>query len=117
MFQFQVWFLPLLLLGVTTALAIPLSRYCAWIMDGKYRAPAVLRWLESLLDTGPQGWKKYAVALILFNLVMFVFGFAVLALQPVADLGLNPEHKGMLGPTTIFNTVTSFLTNTNLKHY
>jgi len=115
--QFQVWFLPVLLLAVTTALAIPLSRYCAWIMDGKYRAPAGLRWLESLLNTGPQDWKQYAVALLLFNLVMFVFGFAVLSMQPVADLGLNPEHKGMLGATTIFNTTISFLTNTNLQHY
>ena len=36
MFQFQVWFLPFLILVVTTALAIPLSRYLAWIMDGRY---------------------------------------------------------------------------------
>jgi K+-transporting ATPase ATPase A chain len=117
MFQFHVWFLPLLILIATTALAIPLSRYCAWIMDGKYRAPAVLRWFESIFNTGSQSWRQYAVALLLLNLVMFLFGFTVLALQPVTDLGLNPEHKGMLGPTTIFNTTCSFLTNTNLQHY
>jgi K+-transporting ATPase ATPase A chain len=46
---------------------------------------------------------------------MFVFGFLVLTLQPV--LFLNPEHKGMLCPSTIFNTVTSFMTNTNLQDY
>ena len=91
MFHFQVWILPILLLAATTALAIPVSRYCAWIMDGKYRAPAGIRWLESLLNTGPQNWKQYALAFMLFNLVMFLFGFAVLSLQPVADLGLNPE--------------------------
>jgi K+-transporting ATPase ATPase A chain len=39
----------------------------------------------------------------------------VLALQPL--LPLNPDDKPMLAPTTIFNTVTSFLTNTNLQHY
>ena len=116
MFQFQVWILPVLLLAATTALAIPVSRYCAWIMDGKYRAPAAIRWLESRLNTGPQDWKQYAMALLLFNVVMFLFGFAVLSLQPVADLGLNPEHKGMLAPTTIFNTAVSFLKNTNLQH-
>jgi K+-transporting ATPase KdpF subunit len=33
-----------LMLVVTTLLAIPLSRYLAWIMNGQYRAPA-LRWL------------------------------------------------------------------------
>ena len=60
-------------------------------MDGRYRAPAVLRWLEGRLDTGPQNWKQYAVALLLFNTVMFVFGFVVLALQPY--LPLNPDGK------------------------
>ena len=30
---------------------------------------------------------------------------------------LNPLGRGMLAPTTIFNTVISFMTNTNLQHY
>ena len=47
---------------------------------------------------------------------MFVVGFAVLATQPWHPL-LNPDDKGMLAPTTIFNTACSFLTNTNLQHY
>ena len=115
MFQFQVWFLPFLILAVTTALAIPLSRYLAWIMDGRYRAPRFLRWIEARVDTGPQNWKQYAVSMLLFNTVMFVFGFVVLSLQPV--MPLNPDGKHMLAPTTIFNTVCSFLTNTNLQHY
>jgi K+-transporting ATPase ATPase A chain len=115
MFQFHVWFLPFLILALTTALAIPLSRYLAWIMDGRYRAPRWLGWIERRVDTGPQNWKQYAVAMLIFNTVMFVFGFVVLALQPV--MPLNPDGKGMIAPTTIFNTVCSFLTNTNLQHY
>ena len=115
MFQFQVWFLPFLILAVTTALAIPLSRYLAWIMDGRYRAPRWLGWIERRVDTGPQNWKQYAVSMLLFNTVMFAFGFAVLSLQ--MKLPLNPDDKHMVAPTTIFNTVTSFLTNTNLQHY
>ena len=39
----------------------------------------------------------------------------VLALQPV--LPFAPAGKGTLGPTTIFNSAISFLTNTNLQHY
>ena len=115
MFQFQVWFLPFLILAVTTALAIPFSRYLAWIMEGRYRGPAFLRRIESLVNTGPQNWKQYAVSMLAFNAVMFVFGFAVLSLQPL--MPLNPDGKHMLAPTTIFNTVCSFLTNTNLQHY
>jgi potassium-transporting ATPase potassium-binding subunit len=36
-------------------------------------------------------------------------------LQPVAPL--NPRGLGMLAPTTIFNSVASFMTNTNVQHY
>ena len=111
----SVWFLPLLIVGTTIVLSIPVGLYLAWIMDGRYRAPAWLRWLERRLNTGPQQWKQYAVSLLLFNTIMFVFGFLVLAVQ--ADAPLNPDKKDMLAPTTIFNTVASFLTNTNLQHY
>src|SRR5262245_17035079 len=111
----SVWLLPLLIVGLAVALSVPVGRYLAWLMAGRYRAPAWLRWLEGRLDTGPQTWKQYAGALLLFNAVMFVFGFLVLALQPA--LPLNPDEKGMLAPTTIFNTTASFLTNTNLQHY
>jgi K+-transporting ATPase ATPase A chain len=115
MFQFQVWFLPILILVTTTLLAYPFSRYLAWIMDGRYTAPRWLQWIERRVDTGPQSWVQYAVAMLLFNAVMFLVGFAVLSLQPL--LPLNPDGKGMLAPTTIFNSVMSFLTNTNLQHY
>ena len=111
----QTWIIPISLLVVTTLLAIPLSRYCAWIMEGNYRAPRLLKWLENRLDSGPQTWKQYAAALIIFNLALFVYGFAVLTLQPW--LPLNGDHKGILAPSTIFNSVISFMTNTNLQHY
>ena len=91
MFHFQVWFLPLLILVVTTLLAIPFSRYLAWIMEGRYHPPRLLRWIERSVDTGPQNWKQYAVAMLLFNTLMFVFGFVVLAIQPKVDLGMDPD--------------------------
>ncbi|HEY7152532.1 MAG TPA: potassium-transporting ATPase subunit KdpA [Gemmataceae bacterium] len=111
----SVWFLPLLIVGTTIALSIPVGFYLAWIMEGHYRAPSWLRWLEQRLNTGTQNWKQYALSLLLFNTLMFVFSFLVLAVQPAAPL--NPDNKGMLAPTTIFNTTASFLTNTNLQHY
>jgi K+-transporting ATPase ATPase A chain len=111
----SVWFLPLLIVGTTIVLSIPVGLYLAWIMDGHYRAPGWLRWLEQRLNTGQQNWKQYALSLLLFNTLMFIFGFVVLAVQPAAPL--NPDAKGMLAPTTIFNTTASFLTNTNLQHY
>ena len=110
-----MWLLPISMLVFTTLLAIPLSRYLAWIMDGKYHAPGFFRWFEHKLDSGPQDWKQYTAALLIFNTVLFVFGFLVLCLQPIAPL--NPRGLGILAPSTIFMTVCSFITNTNLQHY
>ncbi len=110
-----MWLLPISMLVFTTLLAIPLSRYLAWIMDGKYHAPGFFRWFEQKLDSGPQDWKQYTAALLIFNTVLFVYGFIVLCLQPIAPL--NPRGLGILAPSTIFMTVCSFITNTNLQHY
>jgi potassium-transporting ATPase potassium-binding subunit len=110
-----MWSLPILLLAVAIALSIPLSKYFVWIMEGRYHAPRWLAWFEQRLDSGPQDWKQYAIALVVFNTALFIFGFIVLCLQPIAPL--NPLHRGILAPSTIFNTVISFMTNTNLQHY
>ncbi len=111
----QTWLLPAALLVTATIVAFPLSRYLAWIMNGKYRSLPVLGWFEKSLDSGPQDWKQYTGSLLIFNTVLFIFGYLVLALQPV--MPLNPDGKGMLFPSTIFNSVISFMTNTNLQHY
>jgi len=111
----HVWILPLIIVATTVALSVPVGLYLAWVMDGRYHAPPWLRRVEGWLDTGPMNWKQYAVAMLLFNTVMFVAAFAVLQAQ--ALLPLNPDGKGTLSPSTVFNTAVSFLTNTNLQHY
>ena len=111
----HTWLLPIALLAGATLAAYPLSRYLAWVMDGRYRPLPVLGRLEKSLDSGPQTWKQYTAALLIFNTLLFAFGFLVLFLQPW--LPLNPDAKGMLAPSTIFNSVLSFMTNTNLQHY
>ena len=110
-----MWFFPISVIALTILLSVPLSRYLAKIMDGKYCPPRFLRWFEERLNSGPQDWKQYAGALLVFNIVLFVYGFVVLAIQPWAPL--NPRHLGMLSPTTIFHTVISLITNTDLQHY
>ena len=110
-----MWTLPVLVLLATFALAIPVGLFMARVFEGCLRLPRWLRWIESRLDSGPQDWKQYCRAFMLFNLVTLVVGFAVLSLQPF--LPLNPDHKGMLSPPTIFHTAISFMTNTNQQHY
>ncbi len=62
-----------------------------------------------------QGWKSYLVSMMVFNVLMFAFVAIILAMQH--SLPLNPDGKGPLELSLIFNTVASFVTNTNLQHY
>jgi K+-transporting ATPase ATPase A chain len=87
----------------------------ARIMNGNYQPLRLFGWFEKHLDSGPQNWKQYTVALLVFNAVLFVYGYIVLSLQPW--MPLNPRGLGMLEPTTIFHTALSFITNTNMQHY
>ncbi|MCC7423240.1 MAG: potassium-transporting ATPase subunit A [Planctomycetaceae bacterium] len=110
-----MWTLPILILGVTILLSIPLGLFMAGALDGRTRAPRLLRAVEDRIDTGPQDWKQYAGSMLLWTVATFVIGFLVLQFQ--AYLPLNPDNKGTLSPTTVFNTLASFLSNTNLQHY
>ena len=61
------------------------------------------------------GWRKYAVAIVLFNVLGLVFTYAVQRLQGV--LPLNPQGFGAVSPDSAFNTAISFVTNTNWQGY
>jgi len=112
---FQIWLLPIAILIVTAVLSFPLGRYLAWIMNGTYKPLSVFEWFEKRLNSGPQNWKQYVGSMLIFNTVLFIFGFIVLSLQPL--LPLNPGGKTLLAPSTILHTVVSFMTNTDLQHY
>lgn len=60
-------------------------------------------------------WKDYTLSLLMTNAVMVFVGYLVLRLQYI--LFLNPNHIEGMEPTLSFNTIISFMTNTNLQHY
>jgi K+-transporting ATPase ATPase A chain len=60
-------------------------------------------------------WKIYTGALLLFNLVGFLFLYLLLRLQHI--LPLNPLGFGPVTPDLSFNTAVSFTTNTNWQSY
>ena len=60
-------------------------------------------------------WKQYALALLLTNAVMVFVGYLVLRIQFLAIF--NPNGIGAMEETLSFNTIISFMTNTNLQHY
>ena len=60
-------------------------------------------------------WKMYALSMLLFNLIGFLFLMAVILLQPY--LPFNPQDNGPVSLDTAFNAAVSFVTNTNWQSY
>ncbi|MDY0300024.1 MAG: potassium-transporting ATPase subunit KdpA [Trichlorobacter sp.] len=111
-----------LILAGTALLSWPLAKAMTWAMDPGETMPSFRGHLERLMQKagGPlvsrqQDWKQYVFSMLLFNAIMFVVVYMILSLQQW--LPLNPDGKGMLEPSLIFNTTASFTSNTNLQHY
>jgi K+-transporting ATPase ATPase A chain len=108
---------------VLVALAKPLGLYMARVYQGQpVGLDRALGWLERgiyrLAGVQPeveQGWKTYAVAMLLFNFAGIVVVYALQRLQGV--LPLNPQGLGAVSPDSSFNTAVSFATNTNWQGY
>ena len=71
--------------------------------------------LAGIDPTKEQGWRRYAVHMLLFNVVLMAFTYAVLRLQGV--LPFNPQGLAGLSPDLAFDTAVSFTTNTNWQSY
>ena len=115
-------FLITLIIGGAALLSWPVGRYMKWAMDPEPEQGSrmgsfdrLFRWFGGSLTRQRQDWKQYAVSLLVFNLLSFSVTFAILALQH--RLPLNPDSKGPIEGSLIFNTAASFVTNTNLQHY
>jgi K+-transporting ATPase ATPase A chain len=61
-------------------------------------------------------WKQYLIALISSNAVAAFVAYLILRVQGLIHI-LNPNNIGNMGQDLTFNTVVSFLTNTNLQNY
>lgn len=67
------------------------------------------------IDKEEMNWKQYVLALIITNAVMIFAGYLILRIQGVGLF--NPSEIGGMEPSLSFNTIISFMTNTNLQHY
>ncbi|MBP1989956.1 potassium-transporting ATPase subunit KdpA [Paenibacillus eucommiae] len=72
-------------------------------------------WLIGLKNRTEMTWKRYTLSLILTNIVLVAVSYVILRIQNI--LPFNPNGIGGMEPTLSFNTVISFVTNTNLQHY
>jgi K+-transporting ATPase ATPase A chain len=131
---------PFWAIGLPAVGSVPLGLWMARVLDppperagkGIDRAAIALVKLVGRREPARMGWKHYALALLTLNAALFVISFAILASQGHFPV-FNPDGKGPLtalgykdtrgvdhpGADTavIFNTVCSFVTNTNLQHY
>jgi len=71
--------------------------------------------LAGICPSQQQGWRHYALALLIFNLVGFLLLFGALLGQGL--LPLNPQRLPGLEWSLAFNTAVSFVTNTNWQAY
>ncbi len=118
-------FLALLAVFLVILLAIApfLGRYIREAMEnGRYRLTGWGRPVERVLyraaGVDPQaemGWKRYALAGLLFSVLGVVAVYALQRLQNL--LPLNPADMGAVSPDSSFNTAVSFVTNTNWQGY
>src|SRR5262245_39568872 len=110
-------------IGLTIATSIPLGRYMARVFSGErtWLDPVFLPVerlalrLTGVTANEQQDWKQYSLSLLVSNVFMWLITFAVVTLQGV--LFLNPDGIKGMEPTLAFNTISSFVTNTNLQHY
>jgi len=109
----------LVILGITPVL----GGYIFKVMEGQrtFLSP-ILRPVEVAVyrvcgidETAEQGWRGYAISVLLMAFVAIVLGYIVLRLQDV--LPLNPNAATAQTPDLAFNTSVSFETNTNWQNY
>lgn len=104
-------------------LVVPVGFYLYHIAAGKHtwvdpvfdRVDGVLYKICGIKPQQGMSWKQYALSLLLTNAVMVLVGYLILRIQ---SIGLfNPNGVDSMEATLSFNTIISFMTNTNLQHY
>lgn len=104
-------------------MAVPVGTYVYHIAAGKHTfADPVFDRVDGFIfkiggvdpDSG-MSWKRYAAALVGTNAVMILLGYMLLRIQSIPLF--NPNGIEGMEESLSFNTIISFMTNTNLQHY
>lgn len=113
----------ILTLLIYLVMVIPVGAYVYRIAAGKptfadplfNRVDALVYKVCGIQPQREMNWKEYALALLGTNTVMMVLGYLVLRMQGCALF--NPNGIEGMEASLSFNTIISFMTNTNLQHY
>lgn len=115
----QAWLLLAAFLAILLTVAWPLAGAITAVMQGRARWATIIETpLFKLAGVRPEqgmGWQRYALAVLLFNVLGLVAVYTLQRLQ--GWLPLNPQGFGAVSPDSSFNTAISFVANTNWQGY
>jgi K+-transporting ATPase ATPase A chain len=124
---FAGWATIVLFVALLSALAFPLGSYMAKVYTGErvFLTPIFgwpERFLYRVLRVDPkreQDWKAYARSLLIFSLAGWLLLYLVLRTQNAFFVphSVNPQGFASAPWNVTFNTVSSFVTNTNWQFY
>ncbi|WP_414657952.1 potassium-transporting ATPase subunit KdpA [Deinococcus sp. VB343] len=106
-----------LLLGLMAALVIPVGNWLYSVVSGQ-KDTALERLTYRVIGVNPaekMDWKRYGLAILMSNLAMLLLAYALIRLQGL--LPWNPAGLAAQAPDLAWNTVVSFMTNTNWQAY
>ncbi|OUN86268.1 potassium-transporting ATPase subunit KdpA [Gemmiger sp. An50] len=104
-------------------MVVPVGTYVYHIAAGKHtfadpvfdRVDGVIFKIGGVDPDSRMSWKRYAAALVGTNAMMILMGYIVLRIQSIPLF--NPNGIEGMEESLSFNTIISFMTNTNLQHY
>lgn len=104
-------------------MVVPVGTYVYHIAAGKHtfadpvfdRVDGVIFKIGGVDPDSGMSWKRYAAALVGTNAVMILLGYIILRIQSIPLF--NPNGIEGMEESLSFNTIISFMTNTNLQHY
>jgi len=110
----------LVILGI---LVKPLGIYIAKVYEGEpFKVMSIINPAEKFIykisrikKEKEMSWQEYATAVLLFSLAGVLVLYLVQRLQNI--LPFNPQRFSSVSPASSFNTVISFVTNTNWQGY
>ncbi|AQR93638.1 potassium-transporting ATPase subunit KdpA [Clostridium saccharoperbutylacetonicum] len=102
---------------------VPLGKYLYYVSTGeKTFADKLFNPIDNLIykicrinKDEEMNWKEYVFSIIAVNAVMVFIGYIILRAQ--GGLFLNPNKIDGMEQSLSFNTIISFMTNTNLQDY
>ncbi|URZ02864.1 potassium-transporting ATPase subunit KdpA [Clostridium felsineum] len=108
---------------VFVLLCIPTGKYMYKVAEHKKtfldpvldKVDALIYKISGIHKEEEMNWKQYIFALLMCNAIPAIIGYIILRIQSIGIF--NPNHIKGMEQSLSFNTIISFLTNTNLQDY